>query len=764
MEVIKQKNPNCQAIGRTAESAVRAASGFICRTSAELCCVKQMQENLCSMGKSVAINGGTCSAQTSLYYGREDHQECCYCCYLGMEAKRRKMGCGTKAVLGFPCQKSFTNCCLLDDPHPSGTPNIFGQAVQVPTPSIIPTRPTRTTRTCSNLRCSQSCVLLSGVPTCVCRSGFQINRNGRTCDDVNECASSGACDQNKICKNTYGSHECTEESTTATRTLTCGGGLEVDSSGKQCRDINECLQSPCQAGEECINSRGSYRCNPRCPSTYVFRNGRCQRACRLGSQWNGNRCVDENECRRPGICQSNQRCVNTIGSYRCVSAPVRRCNRGFERVGQNCVDIDECERYKSRRPCRSRTCVNIPGSYRCVAQCRQGFEMVNSVCKDVNECNQSPCSSNEQCQNIQGSYRCRCRRGYKRVGSTCQDDNECLRQRSPCPRDEVCENIPASYRCKCRNGFERSGSRCYDINECNKNLCGADETCINRPGTYRCEKKASCDPGYRLYRGTCVDVNECLENKRKCSADKECINMRGSYRCRVKCSSGYERVQLRDDCKDINECERNNACRSDEECQNLPGKYLCAKVRRCRSGYERFNGNCQDKDECTIPNICRPPRTICENTPGSYRCVYKPCPYGFERARNGQCQDVNECTTGRHICKPLAEQCINVNGTYSCRCNNGYFRTGGDKHCRDKDECRGPDQYCAHKCVNTEGSFRCECRKGYALADTTNCYDVNECSRQGSVRCEQNCINTQGSYYCQCNRGYTLHSNGLSCS
>ena len=38
----------------------------------------------------------------------------------------------------------------------------------------------------------------------------------------------------------------------------------------------------------------------------------------------------------------------------------------------------------------------------------------------MNECNQSPCSSNEQCQNIRGSYRCTCRRGYKRVGSTCQ--------------------------------------------------------------------------------------------------------------------------------------------------------------------------------------------------------------------------------------------------------------------------------------------------------------------------------------------------------
>lgn len=47
-------------------------------------------------------------------------------------------------------------------------------------------------------------------------------------------------------------------------------------------------------------------------------------------------------------------------------------------------------------------------------------------------------------------------------------------------------------------------------------------------------------------------------------------------------------------------------------------------------------------------------------------------------------------------------------------------------HRLDKDECRGPDQYCAHKCVNTEGSFKCECRKGYILVGRTNCYGKYE--------------------------------------
>ncbi len=42
------------------------------------------------------------------------------------------------------------------------------------------------------------------------------------------------------------------------------------------------------------------------------------------------------------------------------------------------------------------------------------------VYSDINECDQSPCSSNEVCQNTAGSYRCSCVKGYQRVGSNCQ--------------------------------------------------------------------------------------------------------------------------------------------------------------------------------------------------------------------------------------------------------------------------------------------------------------------------------------------------------
>jgi hypothetical protein len=43
--------------------------------------------------------------------------------------------------------------------------------------------------------------------------------------------------------------------------------------------------------------------------------------------------------------------------------------------------------------------------------------------------------------------------------------------------------------------------------------------------------------------------------------------------------------------------------------------------------------------------------------------------------------DINECTKGTHKCKPRAEQCNNLEGTYSCRCNPGYIRTHSDGHC-----------------------------------------------------------------------------------
>lgn len=58
--------------------------------------------------------------------------------------------------------------------------------------------------------------------------------------DVNECAGGGVCNQNQVCKNTYGSYECTTSETSALQ-VTCAQGLEVDSTGKQCRGTSKVL-------------------------------------------------------------------------------------------------------------------------------------------------------------------------------------------------------------------------------------------------------------------------------------------------------------------------------------------------------------------------------------------------------------------------------------------------------------------------------------------------------------------------------------------
>ena len=62
---------------------------------------------------------------------------------------------------------------------------------------------------------------------------------------------------------------------------------------------------------------------------------------------------------------------------------------------------------------------------------------------------------------------------------------------------------------------------------------------------------------------------------------------------------------------------------------------------------------------------------------------------------------------------------------------------------------------CEHECVDTEGSYECRCNDGYILAaDGTSCDDIDECSL-GGTECE-NCKNFDGSYECYCEKGYEL--------
>ena len=121
---------------------------------------------------------------------------------------------------------------------------------------------------------------------------------------------------------------------------------------------------------------------------------------------------DLDECRvMPGLCR-NGRCINTMGSYRCV------CDIGFraDASGKRCVDQNECHRDPS--PCEY-TCVNTQGSYECSCPVGYTLNADGSTCSDVDECATRTHACSETCVNTPGSYRCSCPDGYIQRGKQC---------------------------------------------------------------------------------------------------------------------------------------------------------------------------------------------------------------------------------------------------------------------------------------------------------------------------------------------------------
>ncbi|XP_012583442.1 PREDICTED: pro-epidermal growth factor [Condylura cristata] len=110
--------------------------------------------------------------------------------------------------------------------------------------------------------------------------------------------------------------------------------------------------------------------------------------------------------------------------------------------------------------------------------------------------------------------------------------------------------------------------------------------------------------------------------------------------------------------------------------------------------------------------------------------------------------DDDDC--GPRGCGPYA-QCVFEGENATCQCWKGF---AGDGHvCSDIDECRVPVSPCpttSSVCINTEGSYVCRCSEGYH-GDGVHCVDVDEC-QLGTHTCGENatCTNTDGNYTCLC--------------
>eukprot|EP00062_Callorhinchus_milii_P025872 gi/632987335/ref/XP_007910735.1/ PREDICTED: bone morphogenetic protein 1-like [Callorhinchus milii] len=77
-------------------------------------------------------------------------------------------------------------------------------------------------------------------------------------------------------------------------------------------------------------------------------------------------------------------------------------------------EVDECSR-PDNGGCRQR-CVNTLGSYKCICPTGFSFEQFSSSCHDVNECSSLKTPCNYGCSNTEGGYLCGCPTGYYRVG------------------------------------------------------------------------------------------------------------------------------------------------------------------------------------------------------------------------------------------------------------------------------------------------------------------------------------------------------------
>ncbi|CAG2200661.1 unnamed protein product [Mytilus edulis] len=578
------------------------------------------------------------------------------------------------------------------------------------------------------------------IKLCYCQSGYVLLADNQTCTDINECAddSTNLCTDKSTCSNIAGSFQCS-----------CPIGQFLENDQRTCSNCDQF-----HWGDNCNNT-----CNCGAGAE------RCDRitGCVCKSGWQGTLCdADINECSggvNPCDTSSNQRCVNTPGSFVC------QCVTGYQNdtVTGTCTDINEC----ANNPC-DQLCTNTVGSYTC--SCRTGFTKdANDKCQDINECDTTLNKCDQNCLNTPGSYKCSCNDGYilsPEDQRTCDIKTECTNFNCTAPGTCAVKSDGAEY-CTCPTGYnltmmaDNITGICENIDECEPSNPCADMCTDKTPG-YEC----SCTKN-----GTKLDSDEqsctacaegewgqnCVEN---CTCETENTNSCNKTDGSCNCKTGWKG----DNCDtDINECDNATICQANSLCENTNGSYVCV----CNEGYfnskdvcqvcgsNTFGKDCAQTCSCDVTNT-----DSCNNVDGN--CT---CKTGWNGATCSE--DVDECTVTPSICNTTSNsECNNLNGTHECNCVTGYQKIA-DGSCQECDSANYGDS-CSQACTcimaNTMdcnnvnvGSYDCVCNAGYQKNASNLCDNINECGSISLNNCTENasCFDTDGSFDCVCDSGYT---------
>ncbi|CAH3017812.1 unnamed protein product [Porites evermanni] len=239
-------------------------------------------------------------------FNNQTRAETCECCPNGYTSTYMKTSCRPCPANEWAQHQAFPNCSLC-------------QTCFAPEDC-----PCLTNGTCFP---GVSCLNVGvGQSQCgPCPKGYE--GDGRTCNDIDECAQANPCYEADKCENRVPGYQCAACPDGYRGNAPSGVGLDDAQNSKQdCQEIDECKEgnSTCDPNAQCTNTNGSFLCGACHPGF-------------IGDGYTG--CYPGDLCTNGShTCHENAQCTQTgAGRFKCT------CKDGYGGDGEECGDDSDLD-------------------------------------------------------------------------------------------------------------------------------------------------------------------------------------------------------------------------------------------------------------------------------------------------------------------------------------------------------------------------------------------------------------------------------------